>query len=890
MKKLITAVLALLIGVCMHGIFEAADAQSRTASAGPAALDAKMLASFKARGIGPAVMSGRVSCIALDPEDIFTFYIGLGTGGVMKTTSNGATFTGIFEKEAVAAIGAIAVAPSNAKHVWVGTGEANDRNSSSWGNGVYRSTDGGSSWMNVGLGNSRTIARILLHPSDTNTVFVAAMGDLWSPSPERGLYKTSDGGKTWRQLLGGSGKNQEKVGCGDVVMDPANPNVIIAALYARKRTPWSLEYGAGFTGDDVGGIYKSIDGGSTWKKLTQGLPGLTGRIGLTMSAKSPRVVYAVVQSDEGGTSSIDEVRSKKGGVFRSDDGGETWTRMSPVNPRPFYFSQIRVDPANDAKVYLLGYMMHVSEDSGKTWREDFFKNVHSDCHDLIIDPRNPKRLLLGTDGGAYQSYNGGAAWEYMNRFAGGEYYRIAVDMSTPYRIAGGLQDNLNWLGPSMTRSKEGILNSDWVNIGGGDGFYCVFDSQDSTIVFAESQGGEVHRYNLRTGEFKGLRPEQSEGQPAFRFHWNSPLIGSTHTPGVLFLAGNRIFKLTARGEQWTMISPDLSAHDPDKILAVGSGAENYAVVYTLAESPLRQGLLWAGTDDGKLWVTRDEGAHWIDLTGNLPKAARGQWISRVEPGHHDPDVAYLAVSAFRSGNYAPLLYKTTDSGDSWESIAGDLPVDGPVKVVREGLNNPYLLFVGTEFGLHITLDGGSHWTKFDNLPTVAVDDIVLHPRDFDLVIATHGRSLYIVDDIRPLEDFTPDVQKSALTLFQPPPAAGFYLQDGWVESSGGAVYRGANRPAGAILNYFLRDFTGEPVTVAITNASGKPVANLTGSGTPGFNRLIWDLQMTGDLLTPYGGEGKKFCRSGEYTVTVSSGKDKSTRKLQVNIDAGIETR
>ncbi|MEW6512318.1 MAG: hypothetical protein AB1428_15320 [Bacteroidota bacterium] len=762
--------------------------------------DTLLLKSFKARSIGPATMGGRVSSIALDPSDIFTFYVGLGTGGVMKTTSNGATFDAVFEKQPVAAVGAIAVSSVNSKHVWVGTGEANDRNSSSWGNGVYRSTDAGATWRNVGLKNSKTVARIAIHPRDTSTVYVAAMGDLWTPGPERGLYKTTDGGGSWRLVLSGTGDLADKLGCGDVALDPAHPDTVYAALYARRRTPWSFDSGAAATGGrDAGGIFRSTDGGATWKKLGGGLPGLTGRIGLDVYRKDPRIVYAIVQSEEGAPSSMDNVLSRGGGVFRSDDCGEHWRRLSRLNPRPFYFSQIRVDPETDQRVYVLGYMLHVSDDGGKSFQEDFFKSVHADCHELVIDPRNTQRLLLGTDGGVYQSFAKGKSWVFLDKIAAGEFYRIAVDMIRPYRIAGGLQDNLSWVGPSRTRSKEGILNTDWFNLGGGDGFYCVFDPTDRDIIYAESQQGYVHRTNLRNGEIKGIRPEPNEGQQSFRFHWNSPLIPSLHDTGALYLAGNRVFKLTHRGEHWHPISPDLSTNDPAKILTAGSGAENYGVVYTLAESALRKGMLWAGTDDGKLWVTTDEGAHWADLTERLPKTIRGQWIGRIEAGHHDADVAYLAVAAYRTGNYAPLLFRTRDRGNSWESVAGNLPADGPVKVVREGVKNPSLLFAGTEFGLFCSRNGGATWSPFGGLPTVAVDDIVIHPRDLDLVIATHGRSIYIVDDISPLEESGLTLDASPATLFPIRPAEGYIPSAGWVESAGGAGLRGAHPPPRAPL-------------------------------------------------------------------------------------------
>jgi photosystem II stability/assembly factor-like uncharacterized protein len=844
---------------------------------------------FNARAIGPAVMGGRVSSIAYDPADPYTFYVGLGTGGVMKTADNGVTFSGVFENEDVAAIGAIAVAPSNAKHVWVGTGEANDRNSSSWGDGIYHSVDGGGSWKNAGLKSSRTIARIVVHPTDTNTVWVAAMGDLWNPGGERGLYRTTDGGTTWKAVLTAPSPDDGVTGCGDVAVDPKNPSNVYAALYARRRTPWSFTAGDALTGGrNVGGIFRSTDGGLSWKKLGNGLPASTGRIGLSIYAANPRIIFAVVQSDEGGPTG--DVTSKSGGVFRTSDGGDSWTRVNPLDPRPFYFSQIRVDPADSSKVYVLGFGLHVSLDGGVSFREEYSKKIHPDLHALEIDPRNTSRLLLGTDGGAYQSYTAGTSWDHLNRMAAGEFYRITVDMSHPYRIAGGLQDNLNWFGPSRTRSSEGIVNADWSTIGGGDGFYCVFDPTDSNIVYAESQEGFVYRLNLLSGQFKGLRPEPLEGQPAFRFHWNTPFIPSLHTPGTMYLAGNRVFRLTKWGEHWEPISPDLSAHDPDKMTAVGSGAENYAVVYALAESPLRAGMLWAGTDDGKLWVTRDGGTNWQDLTRNLPGEAKGLWISRIEPGHFSEDVAYLVVDGHRSGNYAPLVYRTTDGGKGWSKIADGIAKDEPAKVIREDLSNPDLLFLGTEFHLYASIDRGKHWTKFGGLPTVAVDDIVVHPRDRDLVIATHGRSLYIVDDIRPLEEFRDSVRSKDAYFFTPRDAEGFELLPGFADWAGAGNFRGANPPQGAILNYWIRDYNGDGVSFTVKNSSDRTVATLSGAGTSGFNRVVWDLKMSKDLLNDYGGEGQKFVAPGEYTITFTYGKVSQSRKIVLTMAPGLETR
>ena len=872
-------------------------------------VDAAHLAALKARSIGPALMGGRVSDIAADPVSPDTFYVGLATGGVWKTVNAGATFSPIFDKQPVASIGALAVAPSNPKVLWVGTGEANDRNTSGWGKGIYRSTDGGNTWSLVGLEGSKTIARIVVAPKDPATAYVAVMGDLWTPGGERGLFKTVDGGKTWKAILKAPGNLEARVGCGDVVLDPSAPDTLYAALYARRRTPWSFSYGTTASdGKDVGGIYKSADGGATWRKLEKGLPTLTGRIGLDVSRSNPKLVMAVIQSDQGGTVGIDDLLSRAGGVFRSEDGGENWARMNALNPRPFYFSQIRIDPVNPQRVYVAGYMLHVSDDGGRSFREDLFAKVHADCHALAfpkadpprVEPPEPgepasqpitSRLLLGTDGGVYQSYEGGKTWIHLDRIPAGQFYRIALDNSTPYRIAGGLQDNLNWVGPSRTRSKDGIRNCDWTNIQGGDGFSCVFDPQDHDIIYAESQSGTVHRFNLRTGEFKMLQPNPAEGQPAFRFNWNAPLIGSHHEKGALYLGGNRVFRLTNRGEDWKIISPDLSTQDARKTTATGSGAETYGVVFTLAESPVKAGVLWAGTDDGKLWLTEDDGAHWTDLSAFVPVPARGQWMSRIEPSAHDVRVAYLAVDAHRAGLYAPLIYRTADGGHTWQSLAANLPADVPVKVVREDPVNPNLLYAGTEAGLFASLDRGAAWVKFGGLPAVPVDDLQIQPREHDLVIATHGRSLYVLDDLSPLEALTAEAAARPLDLFSVRPAQGAYLLPGWEDSAGKGVYRGTNPPEGAILTYWIRDLGDEAPSLAITNSEGQPVATYPLPRTPGLGRIAWNLRPTKNLLTEYGGLGPdKYVRPGIYTATLTLGAAKVQQKIQVTIAPGIETR
>jgi len=887
---------------------------SPSTAATPTPLTDVLFKNLKTRWIGPAVMGGRVSDIVIDPRNPAVFYVGLATGGLFKTNDNGVTFNSVFDKQPVLSMGAVAVAPSDSDVVWVGTGEANDRNSSEWGNGVYRSTDGGEHWDNVGLKESRAIARIVVHPTKPETGYVAAMGHLWKDGGERGLYKTTDAGKTWKLILHAPSPNDSRTGCGDVVLDPSNPEVIYATLYARQRTPWSFTYGVGATaGNDVGGIFKSTDGGATWKKLAGGLPGQTGRIGLAVSASKPKVVMALVQTDEGGASDIRSIHSRGGGVFRSEDAGEKWVRASDINPRPFYFSQIRIDPANDQRVYVLGTALLVSDDGGKNFREDLSDKVHPDCHALAIQPgtapapkppkpedknKPPKppvcqRLLLGTDGGIYQSYGAGKGWEHLNRIPAGEFYRISLDDSQPfYRIAGGLQDNENFAGPSQVPSKEGIRNCDWIALTGGDGFYVVFDPADRDVFYAESQEGNIHRFNVRNGERRELRPEPAEGQVRYRFHWNSPLISSRHKPGILYLAGNRVFRLTDHAEHYQVISPDLTHNDPARIDATGSGAENFGVVYSLAESPLRAGMLWAGTDDGRLWVTENDGANWTELTANLPEPARGQWIVRIEPSAKDPKVAYAAMNAYRNGDDRPMIVRTGDLGKTWQSVTGEgLPANAPVEVVREDAINPSLLYAGTHFGLFASFDLGRHWIRVSDAPTVRVDDLQIHPRTADLVIATHGRSIAILDDTRALRELTPEITAKPAHLFSIVPAKGFYLLPGFEGSNGKGVYRGENPPEGAIFTVWVKEFTGDEIKIAITNASGQPVANLKAAGTPGLTRLNWDLRPTKDVLIEYGGDDpKKFVPSGEYTAELSFGKDKMKQTFRVDIAEGITTR
>ncbi len=827
------------------------------------------------RPIGPANMGGRVADLAVVEQRPATFYVALATGGVFKTTNLGTTWSAVFEKEAVASVGAVAIWQKNPNVVWVGTGEANSRNSSSWGNGVYRSLDAGATWKHLGLEGTHTIARVVTDPGDSNTVFVAALGRLWGENPERGVYVTRDGGASWTLCL----KMDPRTGACDLAMDPTNPRVLYAAMHARRRTPWSFA-----SGGTTGGIFKTTDGGRSWKKLTQGLPAETGRIGLDVYRKDPRVVLAVIESGEGGQIATFDSRSRSGGVFRSDDGGEHWTRLGPWSPRPFYFSQIRVQPDDDKRVYLLGVDLWVSDDAGRTFRAGGGKNLHPDFHAMWIDPKRGDHVLAGTDGGIFLSHDRTASWDYLNNLAAGEFYNIAVDMREPYRVYGGLQDNQSWGGPSQTRFNseswldesrhDGITNGDWYCLGGGDGFHVAVDPGDPDIVYYESQGGYLQRVNLATGKERLLRPAAREGTPEYRFNWNTPFAISPHDPSVLWMGGNHLFRLYQRGDRWEEASPDLTTRDPKKMMTAGSGAETHCTIVTLAESPLSRGLIWVGTDDGKVWLTRDAGAHWSDLSSNLRGVPTGLYMSRIEASHHDPGTAYLAVDGHRSDVFRPYLLVTRDFGKTWTSIVGDLPVTTPVKVVRESPGNGGLLFVGTESGIFMSLDRGAHWIKAgEGMPTVAVDDILIHPRDRDLIAGTHGRSILILDDITALEQWKPAVASAPVTLFSPRPATAFHyrtLSAIW----GQKMFTAKNPAFGAYFNYYVKEWTGDGISLAVTDSAGTTVRKLTGPGTPGFHRVVWDLQREPNerLARPEWGSQADFVPPGAYTVKLTYGK------------------
>ena len=870
----------------------------------PREFTAADLGAYSWRSVGPANMGGRIADIEFAPGSSKEFFVGFGVSGVWKTVNKGTTFTPVFDHEVTNSIGSVAIAdaPDNwrgwkddkkpaipltpeqeknkgkGKIVWVGSGEGNGRNSSSWGHGMYLSTDGGASFKNVGLEEASDIPRIAVDPRDPDVCYAAALGRLWGPNKMRGIYKTIDAGKTWKPSL----QIDENTGAIDVIMDPSNPDTLYAAMYMRRRTPYSF-----MSGGKEGGIYKTTDGGGHWTKLTNGLPKQTGRIGIDIYKKDPKIVYALVESDEGGTTNLDDDRSRNGGLFRSDNGGETWTRLHGRVPRAFYFSKVRVDPTDDQRVYILGYGVDVSDDGGHTFRSGLADHTHGDVHALTIDPNDHEHLLLGDDGGLFESFDKGETWEYINTMAVGQFYNIAVDNSEPYNIFGGLQDNGSWMGPSRGKlidysgQSAAITNADWKMLGDGDGFHCAFDPADQNIVYFESQGGALGRLNMVTGESRGLMPIPKEGAPGFRFNWNTPFLVSAHEAKTLYMGGNRVFKLTDRGDNWEAISPDLTKHEIDKDVTTGSNAETYGTVVSLAESPVAQGLLWAGSDDGLIHVTEDDGANWRDVT---PKEVDGRYVAKLVASPHDRNTVYAAIDMHRDDNTDPLILTSKDLGKTWQNITGDLPKGWSAKSVWVDLRSPGIVYCGTQNGMYITANDGKNWVKMNggSLPTVPIEDILQQPRTMDLLVATHGRSIWILDNSAALSQVTPAIMESNLHLFDLADAAPFYQRyTGAV--LGNKPFMAVNPPAGASIDYWCKD-DGGASSIVILDSKNNKIRTLSGTAKPGVNRVMWDLlaepnmRLAGHMEDP--GQ-PMFVAPGDYTVVVTVGANSDTKKIKV---------
>ncbi len=819
------------------------------------------------RGIGPATMGGRVDDVAVVESDPRIMYVGSAAGGLFKTVNGGQSWQSLFDDQPNSSIGDIAIAPSNPAIVYVGSGEANNRQSSSWGDGIYKSMDAGATWSHLGLKETHHIGRIVVHPTDPNIVYAAALGDLWGPNPERGVYMSTDGGAHWTQTL----KINEDTGVSDIAIDPQSPNILYAAAYQRRRTVF------GYNGGGPGsGLYRSTDGGQTWTKLGKpgaalgrGLPsnGDIGRCAIEIYRKNTNVVYAEIE------------HATLGGVYRSEDKGATWTRMGDTNPRPSYFSQIRIDPNSDLKIWLGGVNIYMSEDGGKTYDQSRFRDVHSDVHGIWIDPANSDHLVIGCDGGVWTTWDSGRNWQHLNNIAIGQFYEVAYDYQKPYHICGGAQDNYSWCGPSSTMQTRGIGNSDWITVQGGDGFYNRIDPNDPNIVYAESQDGNLSRRDLRTSESKSIRPrEDSDKDPRYRFQWNSPMAISPHDPKTIYFGGNYLFRSHDRGDTWERLGKDLTTGqdrgeipvmgkkiDRTATLSFDDGVAAWPCITAIAESPVKAGVLWVGTDDGNVQMTQDNGKTWVNVVTHIQGVPKGAYVSRIEPSHFAAGTAYITFDNHRSADYNIYIYRTTNFGDSFaRTVSGIPPEAGTVHALREDPVNQNLLFAGTEFGLFVTFDRAATWHQVHNgLPTVPVFDLQIHPRDHDLILATHGRSFWILDDISALENMTPQTLSSDLKIVGTRPGIQWKMAD-YRSFLGTSNYLAPNTPAGLNVDYFAK--TAGAVRATITDARGTQVRQLNARAEAGVvNRLTWDMRY--DPPVPPAGGG----RAGGAAVAAGGG-------------------
>jgi photosystem II stability/assembly factor-like uncharacterized protein len=860
-----------------------------------AQIDSIVLAGLRWRSIGPANMSGRVTDIEGIGYPSRTFYVAAAAGGIWKTSNAGTTFELVFGMDQpVISMGDLAIAPSDTNVIYAGTGEEDSRNSISPGAGVYKSTDAGKTWQFMGLKETETIGRIVVHPTDPNTVWVAALGAIWRSNPERGLYKTTDGGKTWRLVKFIS----DKAGFVDVAIDPSNPNTLWAASWERQRGPYFLQ-----SGGPGSGLWKSTDGGETWT-LQQGcgLPESTfGRIGIAIARSNPQIIYLMVEADtmpNPRPTAGAKQQTRPSGLYKTTDGGASWTRMQPQNVRPFYYSQVRVDPKNPDRVFWSSTPVNFSTDGGKTARTATL-GLHVDHHAMWIDPNDPDFLVVGNDGGIGISFDGGGNYIFNNSFAIGQFYNISYDMAVPYNVCGGLQDNGSWCGPS--RRRGAIANMHWVNVSGGDGFVTAQDPTDPNIIYSESQGGNIGRLDFRTGNRVGLqkpswrpawlrwqdsiivargdttKPETREQRAriaefrrratqdsldlTLRWNWNTPFFISPHNPRVLYMGANRVMKSVKQGDEMFPISPDLTTRDTMKIRVSTrttggitpdvTQAETYSTIVSLNESPVRPGLLYAGTDDGKVWISRNDGGTWEDLTGRTAGVPAATYVSRIEPSHHDSATFYVTYDNHRNGDFTPYVYVTNDFGKTFRSIVNNLPKGGIdfVHVIREDPTNPNLLFVGTDVGAYVSTDRGASWRRFMNeLPTVPVHDLKIHPRDRELIAGTHGRSIWVVD-IAPLQELNQTVLASPLYGFTPRTAYRFNQTPDGLVGGGGFGYGhmafvSNPPPQGAEIVY--RVAPGTPVgraSIVIQDAAGDTVQVLNASGSPGLQRVYWNFTM-----------------------------------------------
>jgi photosystem II stability/assembly factor-like uncharacterized protein len=856
-----------------------------------AKFDSDSISGLGARNIGAGIISGRVAAITATRENgRLTVFIGAAGGGVWKSVNGGNTFKPVFDKQAVQSIGAIAIDPSNPKTVWVGTGEAWTRNSVSIGDGIYKSTDGGENWTNLGLKNSERISKILIDPKDGNTVYACVPGKLWSDSDDRGLYKTTDGGKSWALILkGGNGAT----GCSSLSMSSRDPKTLYAANWEFRRKGWTFRSGGeNAAAPSASGLFKSTDGGATWHELNettaQGLPAKPwGRVVVATAPSNPDVVYTLIESTHSA-------------LYRSADAGKTWTQGDSSQMmiwRPFYFSNLIVDPKDENKIYKPGGGLIVSNDGGKSF-SSIWGGAHGDFHDVWVDPANTNEIMTCDDGGVWFSRDSGEKWLKANNLPVGQFYHVSADMADPYHVFGGLQDNSVWAGDSAYPG--GITDSRWENLYGGDGFFAFIDPTDSDYVYVEAQGGTISRVNRRTLESRPVQPQQNYGEGKLRFNWNTPIHVSPTDKDTVYIGAQFLFRSRDHGLTWDRISPDLTTNDPQKqkqeesggITVDNSAAEMHTTIYSISESPRNNQVIWAGTDDGNLQVTRDGGKVWTNVAANVPGLPKNSWVAWVEASRTAEGSAYAVFDRHTFGDMAPYVFKTADFGATWTSvIPASSGVRGYAHVIKEDTVSANLLFLGTEFGLWISLDGGGQWAQYKghDFPNVAVRDIVVHPRESDLILATHGRGIWIVDDISPLRRLTPEVLNTEAAFIESQPEhQRLVAQGGWAGGDGSFV--GDNPPDGAMITYYQRrrHIYGR-MKLEVFDAKGKLVDTLPASSRRGLSRVEWSMRLKPPVVPPaavIAGEATIGPRvvPGTYTVKLTRGKEVYTAQLTVGLD------
>jgi photosystem II stability/assembly factor-like uncharacterized protein len=817
---------------------------------------------LKARQIGPALMSGRISDIELHPTNSNVVLIGAAGGGVWKSQDGGVQFNSIFDNYCQS-IGAVAIDPSNPDNTyWVGTGETWTRNSVSVGDGIYKTNDGGKNWTKMGLEKTDRIASIQIDPTNPNIIYVAALGALWGDSEDRGVYKTIDGGKTWNKIL----YVNATTGCSDLVLDPSNPKIIYAAFWEFRRTAYSFN-----SGGLNSALYKSTDGGLNWQKLQNGFPkGKLGRIAVTIAPSSPTIVYAVLEAE----------KKEEKGLYRSDDGGNTWTYLNGdfgLTVRPFYFSRITVDPKNPEVIAKAGLSGSLSIDGGKTFRNLGY--VHSDIHDVVFDVSNSNKLFVATDGGLYKSFDRGSSFEMVEDLPLSQFYHVSIDNREPYYVYGGLQDNNSWFGPSA--SPGGIESRDWELVGQGDGFRVYPHPTEPNIVYSEMQGADaIWRFDVEKQQLKVVKPYPVSGDPKLRFNWNTPITTSKHNPDRLYAGSQFVHVSDDKGDSWRKISPDLTTNDATKqnqeasggLSADNSGAENHCTIFTIAESPLSDQVIWAGTDDGNVQLTQDGGLTWTNLTKNFPGLPANTWCYHIEASVHGKGIAYAVFDGHAKNDYTPYVYKTSDFGKTWTSIATS-EITSFVRNIQEDFENQNLLFLGAENGLYISVDGGKNWSVFtNNFPKVAVHYLELHPKKNSLIAATHGRGIIIIDDITPLRKIDASLINTNLTFFDTKP---FTISE--KSNFGGTAlsnqFVGDNPSSDALISYFLpKRHTFGKMTAEIVDTDGNLVSKLEAGKLKGINTISWSF----NALAPKVAKGKGFSFAGAPTVKAG------TYKLRIN--------